>query len=225
MKRTLMLLLCGGLAAQTLAADAELVSIPERYSYAMGVQFGQLLKAQRVEEIDTKAFAAAIDDVLKGGELQLSAEQMQQAVREQQQVFAERRAQQGQANLEAGREFLAANAKREGIVVLPSGLQYQVLESGDGAKATAEDTVRVNYHGTLIDGTVFDSSVERGKPAEFSVNGVIPGFREAITNMRVGDRWQVYLPSSLAYGERGAGGTIGPNETLIFELELLDVVN
>ena len=149
---------------------------------------------------------------------------MREAVTAQQRVFVEQRAQRAQANLEAGQAFLANNAGRPDVVVLPSGLQYQVLARGTGAQASAQDVVRVHYHGTRIDGSVFDSSVARGEPAQFSLAAVVPGFREAISNMRVGDHWRVYLPSTLAYGERGAGADIGPNEVLIFEIQLIEVV-
>lgn len=207
------------------AADtAPMVSVSERYSYAMGVRLGQLLEGQGIGQLDSRAFAAAIDDVLKDQPLRLTESEMRQAIIEQQRVFAEQRAQRAQANLETGQAFLAANANRPDVVVLPSGLQYRVLASGNGAMPGPDDRVRVHYHGTLIDGTVFDSSVQRGEPAEFPLEGVIPGFREAISMMRVGDRWQVFLPAALAYGEAGAGGDIGPNQALVFEIELLDIV-
>lgn len=214
-------LLC--LCVPVWAAESTSVGVSERYSYTMGVRLGQLLKAQGIRELDSEAFAAAIDDVLAGRQLRLSDTEMQQAVSEQQRVFAEQRAQRAQANLEAGRRFLTENAGKADVVVRSSGLQYRVLESGTGEQPGAEDSVLVHYHGTLIDGTVFDSSVERGEPAEFPLGGVIPGFREALSLMRVGDRWQVFVPSALAYGERGAGADIGANETLVFELQLLDI--
>ena len=230
MKIALCLCLALGLAvpfavpAAPAAAEAPMVSVSERYSYAMGVRLGQLLKGQGIGRLDSRAFAAAIDDVLQEQPLRLTDAEMRQAIIEQQRVFAEQRAQRAQASLEAGQAFLAANAGRADVVVLPSGLQYRVIQSGGGAMPGPSDTVRVHYHGTLIDGTVFDSSVQRGEPAEFPLEGVIPGFREAISMMRVGDRWQVFIPSALGYGEAGAGGDIGPNETLQFEIELLDIV-
>ena len=205
------------------AAETAVVSVSERYSYAMGARLGEMLKSQGIGQIDAGAFAAAIDDVMRGRPLRLSAEEMRQAVVDQQKVFAEQRAQRAEETLRAGRDFLAANARKPDIVVLPSGLQYRVLASGEGEQPTAADSVRVHYHGTKIDGSVFDSSVDRGQPAEFSLGGVIPGFREALLNMRVGDHWQVFLPSSMAYGDRGAGASIGPNEALIFDLQLLAI--
>ncbi|MDJ0738194.1 MAG: FKBP-type peptidyl-prolyl cis-trans isomerase [Gammaproteobacteria bacterium] len=206
------------------AADVSPLSVSERYSYTMGVRLGQMLKEQGIERLDSQAFATAIDDVMSGRALRLSDAEMRDAVVAQQRQFTEQRAQQAQANLEAGQAFLAANAGKPDVVVLPSGLQYRALASGDGEQPTAQDRVRVHYHGTRIDGSVFDSSVERGEPADFPLSGVVPGFREAISNMRVGDHWQVFLPSALAYGERGAGSDIGPNEALIFEIRLLQVL-
>jgi FKBP-type peptidyl-prolyl cis-trans isomerase FklB len=224
MKKVFIALFCTSFSCAPLAADPVGQGVSERYSYAMGVRLGQLLKAQGIVALDSEAFAAAIDDVLSGHPLRLSDTEMQAAIRDQQGMLAEQRVQRADANLRAGREFLAANAGRAEVVVLPSGLQYEVLQTGSGARPTTEDTVRVHYHGTLLDGSVFDSSVERGEPAEFALGAVIPGFREALSNMRVGDQWRVYVPSPLAYGERGAGGDIGPNETLIFELQLLDIL-
>lgn len=206
------------------AADVSPLSVSERYSYTMGVRLGQMLKEQGIERLDSQAFATAIDDVMSGRALRLSDAEMRDAVVAQQRQFTEQRAQQAQANLEAGQAFLAANAGKPDVVVLPSGLQYRVLASGDGEQPTAQDRVRVHYHGTRIDGSVFDSSVERGQPADFPLSGVVPGFREAISNMRVGDHWQVFLPSALAYGERGAGSDIGPNEALTFEIRLLQIL-
>ena len=225
MKKIISIVLALG-ASGALAGDArDIDSVAERYSYAMGAQLGELLKAQGVTGLDAKAFALAIDDVLQGRSLRLSNAEMQQAVAAQQQVLSRQRSERAKQNRNQGREFLAANAQRAGITVLPSGLQYRVLVSGEGPRPTASDTVRVHYHGTKIDGSVFDSSVDRGAPAEFGVNGVIPGFREALLNMRVGDHWQVFVPSGLAYGERGAGADIGPNEALVFELQLLGITD
>lgn len=207
-----------------MAAEGTLLSASERYSYAMGVRFGQLLKGQGIEQVDSKAFAAAIDDVLLNRPLRLNSNEMMTAIQEQQRAFARQREQRAQTNLEAGQAFLAKNAGDEGVVVLPSGLQYRVLDSGTGAQPGSDARVRVHYHGSLLDGSVFDSSVDRGQPADFSLSAVIPGFRESISRMHVGDRWQVFVPSSLAYGEDGAGTKIGPNETLIFEIRLLDIL-
>lgn len=224
MKRAVSVCLFLSLSLPLAAAEQPVLSVSERYSYAMGVRLGQLLKGQGIGRLDSRAFAAAIDDVLSGQPLRLSEDEMRQAIVEQQRVFAEQRAQRAQANLEAGQAFLTQNAARPDVVVLPSGLQYRVLQSGSGASPGEDGSVRVHYHGTLIDGSVFDSSVERGQPVEFALAGVIPGFAEAISRMRVGDRWQVFIPGALAYGEEGAGTDIGPNETLQFEIELLEVL-
>lgn len=224
MKNAFLFLLSITLVGVTVAAEQPTLSVSERYSYAMGVRLGQLLKDQGIEKLDSKAFAEAIDDVLNDYPLRLSAVDMRQAIAEQQQVFARQRAARAEARLQAGKDFLAENAGKAGVVALPSGLQYQVLKSGSGEQPGPQDTVRVHYHGTLIDGNVFDSSVERGEPVEFPLAGVVPGFSEALSNMHVGDHWRVFLPSELAYGQRGAGSDIGPNEALIFEIELLDIV-
>ena len=205
------------------AADAG-SDVAERYSYTMGVRLGQLLRAQGISQLDSASFAQAIDDVLNERTLRLSTDEMRQAIVDQQRLLAEQRAAKAADNLRAGQEFLARNATNADVVALPSGLQYRVLDKGDGEQPGADDTVRVHYQGTLIDGRVFDSSIERGEPAEFPLAGVVPGSREALSLMHVGDRWQVFMPSTLAYGEKGAGADIGPNETLIFEMQLLDIV-
>lgn len=224
MQKTLFLTLFVTLVTSVQAAEGPSLDISERYSYAMGVRLGELLKGQGIGQLDSSAFAAAIDDVLNDRPLSLNPTEMREAIAAQQRVFAEQRQQRAQANLEAGQAYLASNAGRPEVTVLPSGLQYEVLSRGDGEQATLQNTVRVHYHGTRIDGGVFDSSVERGQPAEFSLAGVVPGFSEALSNMRVGDHWRVFLPSTLAYGERGAGAEIGPNEALIFEIQLLAIV-
>jgi len=223
MKKVFFVLFCASYSWVAWAAEPSDPGVAERYSYTMGVRLGQLLKAQGIVQLDSAAFAAAIDDVLAGHPLRLSDEEMQAAVRDQQGILAGQRAQRARDNLEAGRDFLAANAGRSEVVVLPSGLQYEVLESGNGAQPTAEDSVRVHYHGTLLDGRVFDSSVERGDPAEFGVHQVIPGWTEALQLMSVGDKWRIVCPPSLAYGEQGAGSAIAPNTALVFEIHLIAI--
>lgn len=224
MKKVFFALLCGSLSCSASAEGTGALDVSESYSYAMGVQFGQLLKAQGITQLDSAAFSAAIDDVLSGRSLRLSDAEMKDAMRDQQRLLAKQRAQSAQARLQAESDFLATNAERSDVVVLPSGVQYRVLETGSGERPGSEDKVRVHYRGTLLDGSVFDSSVKRGKPAEFPMAGVIPGFREALSNMQVGDHWEVFIPSALAYGERGAGANIGPNETLVFDIQLLDIL-
>jgi len=141
-----------------------------------------------------------------------------------QQFFSELEKKKFQANIEEGELFLEENSKRTEVTTLVSGLQYEIIQKGEGATPASTDKVKCHYHGTLVDGTVFDSSVQRGEPAEFPVNGVIQGWVEALQLMQVGSKWRLYVPSNLAYGERGAGGVIGPHATLIFEVELLAIV-
>jgi FKBP-type peptidyl-prolyl cis-trans isomerase FklB len=192
-------------------------ALVERYSYALGVQLGQALQQQGVRAVDAGMLADAIDDVLGGRPLKMTRPDMQSAVESY-------NAARARAAAEAGQAFLAQNGQRPEVVTLPNGLQYEVLEPGTGARPAVADTVKVHYRGTRIDGLVFDSSESRGQPAEFPLDGVIPGFREAITRMRVGGRWRVVVPADLAYGARGAGAEIGPNETLIFEISLIDIM-
>ena len=208
----------------SVALESTQLNMSERFSYAMGVRLGQLLKVQGIQQLDSRAFAQAIDDVIQDRPLRLSQQEMVEAIQQQQGVVAQQKQQRAQANLEAGRAFLAENAGKPGVMVLPSGVQYRVLESGEGKPAKGGSSVRVHYHGTLLDGTVFDSSVERKEPVEFSLSAVIPGFRDSISQMRVGDHWQVFIPSDQAYGKEGAGTKIGPNQTLVFEIQLLAVM-
>ncbi|MBD3895397.1 FKBP-type peptidyl-prolyl cis-trans isomerase [Halomonas sp. ML-15] len=216
----------GSLLAAAPLALAAPETEQEQLSYSLGVTLGQSL-VQDVEELDLDAFTQAIEDVYAGGELALSEEQMAEALtRFQESAMESREAQASQAaeaNREAGEAFLAENAEEEGVEVTDSGLQYQVVESGDGPSPGASDSVEVHYEGTLLDGTVFDSSYQRGEPVSFRVDQVIEGWQEALQLMSVGDTWMIYLPSELAYGEAGTGGPIGPNETLIFKVELLGI--
>ncbi|MCG7599512.1 FKBP-type peptidyl-prolyl cis-trans isomerase [Halomonas sp. McH1-25] len=198
----------------------------EKLSYSIGVTLGQSL-SQDVENLDIDAFTQALEDVYADDELQMSQEEMAQALTQfQQQKMAEQQAKAKQAaetNKAEGEKFLAENAEKEGVKVTDSGLQYKELESGDGATPGPQDNVKVHYEGKLLDGTVFDSSYERGEPVEFRVDQVIEGWQEALQMMSVGDTWMIYLPSDLAYGQAGTGGPIGPNETLSFKVELLGV--
>ncbi|MDW5376083.1 FKBP-type peptidyl-prolyl cis-trans isomerase [Halomonas sp. HP20-15] len=198
----------------------------EKLSYSIGVTLGQSL-SQDIKDLDIDSFTKAVEDVYAGKDLQMSKKEMTEALTKfQQQQNAERQKlakQAAEQNKAKSEEFLAENAKKEGVKVTDSGLQYKVLESGDGTSPDANDTVKVNYEGKLIDGTVFDSSYERGEPVEFRVDQVIPGWQEALKMMSVGDTWMVYLPSDLAYGPAGTGGPIGPNQALTFKVELLDV--
>ncbi|AZM97730.1 FKBP-type peptidyl-prolyl cis-trans isomerase [Vreelandella venusta] len=197
----------------------------QRLAYSLGVTLGESMQVD-IEDLDLDAFTDGMRDVFDGEELALSEEEMMEAlVAFQQRSMAEREqeaAEIAQRNLEEGQAYLAENAEREEVEVTESGLQYEVLESGDGATPGAEDTVEVNYEGMLLDGTVFDSSFERGQPVSFQVNQVIEGWQEALQLMSVGDSWMLYIPAELAYGE-GGQGPIGPNEMLTFRVELLGV--
>ena len=189
-------------------------------SYSVGVLLAKNLKNQGLDQVDSKSLSQAIEDVLGGKTLQVSPEEANAIFRK---YMTEKQSRAKLENLEKGNAFLTANAKREEVNTLESGLQYEVMKRGDGPSPKATDKVTVHYHGTLINGTVFDSSVNRGEPATFPVNGVIKGWVEALQLMAVGDKWKLFIPANLAYGERGAGGDIGPNETLIFEVELLKI--
>lgn len=192
----------------------------DKISYALGMNIAQSLKASGVESINYTKFAAGLEAAFEGKEGEMTPQEGNQLL---QQFFTELQAKQHEANIQAGKDFLAENAKKEGVITLESGLQYEVMTEGDGSKPSATDQVECHYHGTLIDGTVFDSSVQRGEPAVFPVNGVIQGWVEALQLMPVGSKWKLYVPSELAYGERGAGNAIGPHTTLIFEVELLGI--
>lgn len=213
------------LAATPLALAATPETDDEKLGYSLGVTLGQSIQ-QDVEDLDIDAFTQAIRDVFDGGELEMSDEEMAEALTTfQQEAMAAREAeaeQQSAANRAEGEAYLAENAEQDGVTVTDSGLQYRELESGEGATPAADDTVEVHYEGTLIDGTVFDSSYERGEPVSFQVGQVIEGWQEALQLMSVGDTWEVVIPSDLAYGAQGQG-PIGPHETLIFKVELLDV--
>ena len=205
------------------AADKKFSTQKEKLSYALGVQIGNNMKAQGITDVDAKTIGAAIADVMKGSKLQLSHEEMQAALTAYQQEMEKKRMATASAAKAKGDKFLADNKKRKDVKVTDSGLQYEILTEGKGEKPKATDTVTVHYHGSLIDGTVFDSSVKRGQPATFPLNGVIKGWTEIVQMMPTGSKWKVVIPPELAYGENGAGGAIGPNETLIFEIELLSI--
>lgn len=199
----------------------------DRLSYALGISMGYNFRASGIESINVQDFADAVGAVMNGAPAKMTSEEAKAEVHK---FFTELQArQQAEAskmadiNKKAGEEFLAANGKRENVLTTPSGLQYEVLREGTGPKPKANESVTVHYTGTLIDGTVFDSSVERGEPATFGVNQVIPGWVEALQLMNEGSKWKLFIPSDLAYGPNGAGGVIGPNQTLLFEVELIKV--
>ncbi len=197
----------------------------QRASYAIGADIANNFKRQGLD-VDPKALAAGLADGY-AGKLSLTEAEMREALTKfRTEMMGKMEAKQkvdGDKNLKEGEAFLAANAKAPGVKVLPSGLQYKVIKSGTGKSPKATDRVKVHYHGTLIDKSVFDSSVERGQPATFGVNEVIPGWTEVLQLMKEGDKWQVFIPSKLAYGERAMPPKIGPNSTLIFEVELLSI--
>jgi FKBP-type peptidyl-prolyl cis-trans isomerase FklB len=202
-------------------AKPELKSVTQQASYAIGMNFGQQIAEA---ELDTEALIAGIRDSLSKAEPQLTDEQLNEAMAAfGKQMQAKAAAKAAQAS-KAGDDFLAANAKKQGVKTTKSGLQYRVIKAGDGPSPKADSVVKVHYHGTLPDGRVFDSSVERKEPAEFPVNRVIPGWTEALQLMKVGDKVQLVIPPNLAYGDRGAGPLIGPNQVLVFDVELLDIV-
>ena len=189
-------------------------------SYSLGVNIGENIKTQ-FPDIDLKNFEAAIKDVLDDNKKpSISGADAQKTIQE---YFTKQQAKASESVVEAGKKFLAENSKKENVVTLESGLQYEVIKTGEGTKPTLNDQVTTHYHGTLIDGTVFDSSVERGEPASFPVSGVIKGWTEALQLMNVGSKWRLFVPYDLAYGERGAGPKIGPFTTLIFEVELISI--
>ena len=200
----------------------------DKLSYALGMSMGHNFKGSGIKKLDTNDFAAGVAAVYDGEKPKMTYDEAKRTVQEffaalevEMQAEAEK---EGAKNLEIGQAFLSENAKREGITVTASGLQYEVLKSGNGNQPKATDRVEVHYTGKLIDGTVFDSSVERGVPATFGVTQVIPGWVEALQLMREGDQWRLYIPADLAYGPNGAGGVIGPNMTLIFDVELRRVI-
>jgi len=208
------------------AEGVELKTKKDKVSYAVGVNVGKGMQQQSME-IDPDIFAKGLKDAMTGAKTAMPDEEMRQIMTALQKEMKEKQAAKMNAaaekNKKEGETFLAANKKKEGVKTLSSGLQYKVIKEGTGQKPKSTDTVTTNYRGTLIDGTEFDSSYRRGQPAEFPVSGVIPGWTEALQLMKVGSKWQLFVPSNLAYGERSAGNIIGPNATLIFDIELISI--
>lgn len=195
----------------------------QQYSYAIGQQIGGSVKSGEIPGLSVDAVMQGLRDALTGAESKLTDEQIAAAMTEFQNTMQAAAAAAAQEKLEAGRTFLEQNKTAEGVTTTESGLQYKVETAGEGANPTAESTVSVHYEGRLLDGTVFDSSLQRGQPATFAVGQVIPGWTEALQLMVPGAKWQVWIPSELAYGERGAGEDIGPHEVLNFTIELLEI--
>ena len=208
------------------APELKLDTQKNRISYTIGVNIGQDFKSQKMD-VDPDALLMGLKDTLSGKELQLTEEEMVQEIQNFQQEMQAKMAAEMEVkaaeNKASGEAFLAENAKQEGVVVTESGLQYKIIEPGQGDSPGPADVATVHYRGTLIDGTQFDSSYDRGQPASFPVGGVIPGWTEALQLMKPGAKWQLSIPAELAYGERGAGQDIGPNSTLLFDVELISV--
>lgn len=193
----------------------------DKFSYAIGLGIGQNLLSMGAQGIAVDDFAQAIKDVLEGNQTAISHQEAREIVNK---YFEELESKMSAASIEQGKAFLEENKKRPGVVTLNSGLQYEVINEGNGKKPQATDRVKCHYEGTLIDGTLFDSSIQRGEPAVFGVNQVIPGWVEALQLMAEGSKWKLYIPSDLGYGARGAGEMIPPHSTLVFEVELLEVL-
>jgi FKBP-type peptidyl-prolyl cis-trans isomerase FklB len=226
-------LVCVSLVAQNGGKDAvkpgdnaELKSLKDRASYSIGLNMGKNMKQQGVE-IDIKLLARGLEDGLTGGKALMTDVECRTCMMEFQKEMTSKQADRnkgaGERNKKEGEAFLAENKKKPDVTTLPSGLQYKVITMGTGPKPTATDTVTTHYRGTLIDGKQFDSSYDRGEPTSFGVSQVIKGWTEALQLMPVGSKWQLFIPSELAYGERGAGADIGPNATLIFDIELIKI--
>jgi FKBP-type peptidyl-prolyl cis-trans isomerase len=216
----------GILASQTFAQDAtSLKDQKDKISYAIGVNIGNGLKQQIEQQnlnLNPSVVATALKDALSGGKMLMTEEQVRDTLMNLQKEMAGKQAEVGEKNKKEGEAFLAANKNKPGVKVLPDGLQYQILKQGSGPKPKSTDTVKVNYKGTFINGTEFDSSEKRG-PVTFPLNRVIKGWTEALQLMPVGSKWRLYVPSDLAYGAQGADGVIGPNATLVFDVELLGI--
>lgn len=208
------------------AQEPKLETTIEKASYLIGRNIGETIKGDDLG-LDIDILSAGLREALAGKESRISEEDSEQVMVAFQKIMEDKMtakaAEDTKRNQEAADKFLAENAKREGVKVTESGLQYEILKEGTGAKPAADDTVSVHYHGTLLDGTVFDSSVERNQPAQFPVNGVIKGWTEALQLMPAGSKWKLFIPADLAYGDRGAGRDIGPGATLVFEVELLEI--
>ncbi|MEM7059298.1 MAG: FKBP-type peptidyl-prolyl cis-trans isomerase [Pseudomonadota bacterium] len=212
--------------ATVMAQEPLALDTPEKqYSYAIGTQLGGSVKQGGVPDLDVDALMLGVRDVLEEAELKLTDDQVNAAMLGLQTAMQAAAQAAAEKTLKDGQAFLAENKDAEGVTTTESGLQYKVLTEGSGAKPSATDTVQVHYEGKLLNGTIFDSSYARGTPAEFPVGGVIPGWVEVLQLMPEGSTWEVFIPSELAYGERGAGGDIGPNEMLTFKVELIKIVS
>jgi len=228
MKRIWMAGLALGLFASFASAQDQpvLKTQKDKLSYAIGLEMGQGVKDQGFD-VDPELLVRGIKDAIAGGKNLLTDEEFHAIIADVQETMKQKQMQvmeeEAENNKKLGEAFLAENTKKEGVVTLPSGLQYKVITTGQGKKPTETDTVMCNYKGTFIDGTEFDSSAQAGKPVAFDLKGILPGFKEALLLMPVGSKWQLFITSDLAYGDHGAGNVIGPNTTLIFEVELVSI--
>lgn len=222
LKNITLAVLVMSLSAPAISAAAELKDHKQKFSYSVGYRLATSLKAEGLD-VDPDAFSAAMKDALSGGKSALTPEEMQAALSaerdKQLKVLQDKVAE----NKKAGDKYRADNAKKPGVKSLENGIQYKVINTGKGKQASAESEVTVHYRGKLINGTEFDSSYKREKPATFGLTGVIKGWQEIVPMMKVGDKWEVVIPPELGYAEKGAGNVIGPGETLLFEIELLEV--
>ncbi len=209
-------------ASRAMAADVDLSTDEQKFSYGIGIQIGLSL-AQQAIKVDQDALLLAVKDALNGIDSRVPLDELQRVMKVHEKKLQEQHAASSNKNVEIGKAFLAENKKLDGIITTDSGLQYRIVKAGTGVSPKMTDTVTVHYRGTLIDGTEFDSSYKREQPATFPLTGIIKGWQEALPMMKEGDKWEIFVPSTLAYGPKGASGTIGPNETLIFEIELLSV--
>ncbi|MCK9196926.1 MAG: FKBP-type peptidyl-prolyl cis-trans isomerase [Syntrophales bacterium] len=224
----MIVLAVGLLAAPANAEEAQVLKTQkDKISYGIGVSVGKNFKQQGIEEIDLDIVIKGLRDSFSGGKLLMSEDELRATLNAYQEEWKKKQLQArkvtGERNMKEGEAFLAENKKKKDVVTLPSGLQYKILKKGDGKKPIDTDTVECQYRGALVNGTEFDSSSRAGKPLKTKVTGVIPGWTEALKLMTVGSKWQLFIPSKLAYGERGAGNLIGPNATLIFDLELVAI--
>lgn len=207
--------------APSFIIKAEKKNKMDKVSYALGLSIGNNFENSGIKDLQVEDFVKGLTDVLSGNQPAITYDEAKEVIND---YFMKLQKERLEINKKAGEEFLNINRHKAGVVELPSGLQYEVLKNGTGAKPTVNDKVKCHYHGTLINGTVFDSSVQHGEPAVFGVSQVIPGWVEALQLMSVGSKWRLFIPSNLAYGENGAGNLIEPNSTLIFDVELLDIV-
>ncbi|MCI5707256.1 MAG: FKBP-type peptidyl-prolyl cis-trans isomerase [Odoribacter sp.] len=224
-KNLLLTLAVGALAASCNSGSmtqttANLKTATDTASYYLGFMYGTGMQRMGLKDANMEALVAGMNTAFQGKETEANPQAMEMYLNN---YFQQMAMKQAEANLEKGQKFLAGNAKKEGVKELVDGIQYKVIKEGNGAKPAETDVVKVHYKGTLIDGTEFDSSIKRGEPAEFPLNRVISGWTKSLKEMPVGSKWEIYIPADQAYGQRGSG-PIGPNETLIFEVELLDIV-